>query len=336
MFFKLSSVLLGLLSLANAGAIRRSTLSRTSPPAGCVVVNASPSSGHFTTVQAAVNSLSSTATASQCIFIYPGTYKEQVYIPARTAQLTIYGYTTNTSSYHSNTVTITQGRSQDDQPSNDLTATLRAWNVGLQVYNINLENTRGAGRQALAVSAEADKQGFYGVGFMGYQDTILANKGNQIYAKCYIDGAVDFIFGLNARAWFSRADIRIKGQGFVTASGRDSASNPSYFVIDQSDIRAINKTVKAGSTYLGRPWRNYARVVVQNTYMTDVVNSAGWTIWTTGTPNTDHVFFREFGNTGAGAQGTRAAFSGKLTEPVTIEAVLGSNYASWVDTTYLK
>lgn len=47
----------------------------------------------------------------------------------------------------------------------------------------------GSGSQALALSAQADKQGYYGVKLQGYQDTLLANEGYQIYAKSYIDGA---------------------------------------------------------------------------------------------------------------------------------------------------
>lgn len=95
--------------------------------------------------QAAVNSLSTTSSAAQCIFIYPGTYAEQVYLPARAALLTIYGSTTDTTSYLSNTVTITQGRSQDDSANNDATATIRAFSAGLKIYNINIANTRGRG-----------------------------------------------------------------------------------------------------------------------------------------------------------------------------------------------
>lgn len=117
-----------------------------------------------------------------------GTYKEQVYIPVLKSALTLYGETTDTSGFASNTVTITQGKSQDDVANNDLTATLRAWTPNLKVYNINLVNTRGQGSQALAVSANADKQGYYGCQFKGYQDTILAQQGNQVYAKSYIEG----------------------------------------------------------------------------------------------------------------------------------------------------
>ncbi|KAF8247365.1 pectin lyase-like protein [Wilcoxina mikolae CBS 423.85] len=340
MISQLSSVVLfglSLLGFADAAA-------RTSPPAGCVVVSKSPSSGQFSSVQAAVDSLSTTATGGQCIFIYGGTYNEQVLINERSAQLTIYGYTTDTSSYLDNTVTITQGRSQDDTPTNDLTATLRAHNTGLKVYNINLQNTRGSvqgannnGRQALAVSALAGNQGYYGVQFIGYQDTILANQGSQLYARCYIEGVVDIIFGQFARAWFDAVDIRINGKGCITASGRDSDSNPSYYVFNNSNIKPkTGVSVATGSIYLGRPWRNYARVVFQRTDMTDIINPSAWKIWGTSSPNTDHVYLREWKNTGAGAVGTRASFGGYTTADIPISLILGSDYATWADTSYLS
>ena len=183
-----------------------------------------------------------------------------MYICERNAQLTIYGYTTDASSYHANSVTIVHGLSQDQVSGNDLTATLRAHNAGLSVYNINLENTRGPGRQALAISATNDQQAYYGVKFISHQDTVLANTGHQVYAHCYIDGAVDFIFGQTARVWFQSVDIRVKGQGFITANGRDSEKNDGYYVINRSNISAADGVnLPAGSTYLGRPWRNYAR-----------------------------------------------------------------------------
>jgi len=62
--------------------------SRTSPPAGAKVVRAgTTNSGEFQTVSAAVASLPSDS-SSQAIFIYPGTYTEQVYI-SRSGPLTV-------------------------------------------------------------------------------------------------------------------------------------------------------------------------------------------------------------------------------------------------------
>ena len=296
-------------------------------------------SGQYKTVQSAVSSLSTTSTSAQCIFIDQGTYNEQVYVPSRKAALTIYGYTTDTSSYSGNEVTITQGKSQDDSSNNDATATLRAWSTNFKVYNVNLVNSRGQGSQALALSAYADKQGYYGCQFKGFQDTILAQTGNQLYAKSLIQGATDFIFGQQAVAWFEAVDIRVLAAslGYITANGRDSSSNPSYYVINKSTVAAADgNTVPSGAYYLGRPWRDYARVVFQNTALSTVINSAGWAQWSTSSPNTDHVYFGEYGNTGSGASGTRASFATKLSSAASISTVLGSSYTTWVDTSYLS
>ncbi|KAF2760768.1 carbohydrate esterase family 8 protein [Pseudovirgaria hyperparasitica] len=326
---KLLAALSALLTLTHAA-------SRTEPPAGALVVGGS---GSYSKIQDAVNALSTTSTTAQSIFINPGTYKEQVYIPARKAALTIYGYTSNTAAYSSNQVTITQGKSQDDSANNDLTATVRAWSTNFKMYNINMVNTRGKGSQALAISAQADKQGYYACQFKGFQDTVLSQTGAQVFAKSYIEGATDFIFGQHASTWFDGVTIGVLSAsvGYITASGRSSSSDANYYVINKSTVQAASgNTVTAGAYYLGRPWGNYARVVFQNTALSAVINSAGWKIWNTGDERTDHVTFAEYGNTGAGASGTRASFSSKLSAPVAITTILGSGYTSWVDTSYLS
>ncbi|KAK4099226.1 carbohydrate esterase family 8 protein [Parathielavia hyrcaniae] len=301
----------------------------TSPPAGCLAVG---SSATYTTVQSAVDALNYTTTEAQCIFIYKGTYQEQIYIPQLQSALTLYGETRDTSRFSANTVTITQGKSQNDSPNNDATATLRAHTTNLRVYNINLVNTRGQGSQALALSAQKDRQGYYACQFKGYQDTILANVGAQVYARSYIEGATDFIFGQRARAWFDGVDIRVlaASTGWITANGRESDANPSYYVIHKSTVSArAGDAVAAGTYYLGRPWRSFSRVVFQHTKMSDVVNPAGWAIWNSGDERTGNVTYGEFKNSGKGARGTRADFSTKLGSAVSISEILGSDYKTW-------
>lgn len=190
-------------------------VSRTSAPAGCITVG----SGGYSTIQAAVNSLSTSASGTQCIFISPGTYKEQVLVSARTAQLTIYGSTTDTSTYAANSVTITGSKSQADGLSNDETATLRVKAANFKLYNVNVANTYGKGSQAVALSAYADS-GYYASAFTGYQDTLLANTGKQLYAGSLIQGATDFIFGQNAAAWFEDSDIRVVSASLGYVTGR--------------------------------------------------------------------------------------------------------------------
>ena len=317
---------------------------RTTAPSGALVVSTSASSGQYSKVQDAVNALSTTSTTAQSIFIEAGTYSEQVYVPARKAALTIYGYTTDTSSYANNKVTITQSLSLADAASDDETATLRAWSTNFKVYNINLVNSHGQASedgQALAVSASAGNQGYYGCQFIGYQDTVLSETGDQVFAKSLIVGATDFIFGQSANAWFDQCDIRVlaTSYGTITASGRASSSSSSYYVINNSTVAAYTgNTVTSGAYYLGRPWEQYARVVFQDTSMTNVINALGWHVWSTSEPNTADVVFEEVGNTGAGASGTRASFAKKISSPISISTVLGSGYASaaYVDEAYLS
>lgn len=288
-------------------------------------------------IQAAINSLSTTSTASQSLFILAGTYTEQIIIPARSAALTIYGYTTDTSSYTSNVVTIQHSSSLASGAANDqATGTVQNNAANTKFYNINIKNTYGEGSQAIALAAYGTSQGYYGVGLYGYQDTLLAQVGNQVYAKCYIEGAVDFIFGQHARTWIDSSDIRVSAPGAITANGRPSSSDTSYYVINKSSVSGSGSTTAgSGTAYLGRPWSQYARVCFQKTVLGSVINSAGWEVWSSNTPNTGDVTFQEFGNTGAGASGTRASFSTKLSSAISISTILGSDYTSWVDTSYL-
>lgn len=182
-------------------------------------------------------------------------------------------------------------------------------------------------------------QGYYACQFIGFQDTILANVGNQLYAKSYIEGATDFIFGMRASAWFEQVDIGVvkASVGYITASGRQS-DDANWYVINNSTVSAApGNDVTPGAFYLGRPWRNFARVVFQNPDLSNVINVIGWSIWNVGDPRTNMTTFQEFDNTGAGAAGPRANFSSERTSPVAIETVLGSDYACelYVDLDYI-
>lgn len=122
----------------------------------------------------------------------------------------------------------------------------------------------------------------------------------------------------------------------MTANGRPDTSDVSIYVINKSSIdKSGSSTAGSGSVYLGRPWSQYATVVVQNTVLGAIINGAGWEVWGASDPRTSGVTFQEYGNQGAGASGTRASFAKKIAAPVSISTVLGSGYASWADTSYL-
>jgi pectinesterase len=201
----------------------------------------------------------------------------------------------------------------------------------------------------------SQKQAYYACALYGYQDTLLTNIGRQLYAKTYIEGATDFIFGQRSRAWFEKCDIgvvpllpdsknngTIPPHGWITASGR-SLDDDGWYVIHKSTVdasahftRGAKGKVADGAYFLGRPWRNFARVVFQRTELGRVVNPAGWAIWNVGDERTDEVVYGEFKNKGPGAKGERAAFAVELGEEVAVETVLGDGYEGWVDGKFLK
>ncbi|EEY56130.1 pectinesterase, putative [Phytophthora infestans T30-4] len=262
-------------------------------------------------------------TVEHTIFVFPGVYQEQVLIPKLAGPLVVQGYTCDTTSYSNNTVTITHTMAQRDLPleikngRNDLISTMRLKSrSGVKIYNMNVANPAGPIDhlgQAVAVYVDATNYGFYGCNFTGYQDTLCAHRGRQLYARSFISGAVDFIFGMRAKAWFESCDIEIR---FNRARVLGSSGN--------------------GSTYLGRPWRPYARVVWQK-QLSDVANPKRWSTWNDNN-NTANVYFNEFNNSGPGSvTGQRVPFSGQLSASVAITEILGATLESewWIDTDFI-
>ncbi|KFY31485.1 hypothetical protein V493_01066 [Pseudogymnoascus sp. VKM F-4281 (FW-2241)] len=293
-------------SYITLGALVSSVAALTAPPEGALTVG---SGGTFATIQEAVDALDTGSSNTQSIFIFSGTYNEQVKIPGLGGALEVYGFSEDDTSYAGNTVTF---------------------------YNLNIKNTYGKGSQAVALSCYGTSQAYYGVALFGYQDTLLSNEGKHFFGKSFIQGATDFIFGQRAIAWIDGTDIRVNGPGYITASGRDS-DDDSYYVINNSNVAAdASTTAGDGDVFLGRPWREFARVCFQNTELSSLINAAGWKVWNEGDERTANVVFQEFGNTGPGAEGERAGFSEQLSGALTIDSILGADYADWVDAAYLS
>ncbi|KAJ6557884.1 carbohydrate esterase family 8 protein [Mycena capillaripes] len=314
--------------------------SRTTPPSGAIIVRkGTTTSGEFATLTAALNSLPNDS-SFRSIFIFPGTYAEQIDI-TRSGPLTIYGYTTDTTTYTGNQAIITAGVPASTAGSDDASGTLRIHKNDFKMYNVHVKNTFGPGSQAIAISQYGSRVGLYACGFFGYQDTLYANQGTQVYLKGYIEGAVDFIFGRLGLAYFGGNTIAVNGPGCITASGRQTADNGSY-VFNQNTIVLASDAVSgaSGNIFLGRPWSDFAKVVFKNTVITASMNKALWSIWSAATPQTDNVLFAEFNTTGSGASGAaRPSFATVLTAAqaatYSISSAVGSDYASWVDAAYI-
>ncbi|CAI5708366.1 unnamed protein product [Peronospora effusa] len=309
----------------------------TKPPAGAIIVDQSGDHNGYLTIKDAVNNLDLSTTVKQTIFIYEGTYQEQVVISKLKSTLVLQGYTCDKMSYDKNKVTITHQMSQQDlspHPSgsaNDLASTLCIKTDNVQVYNLNFVNTAvptPQNGQAPALSVACKQCAFYACSVTGHQDTLFANRGYQFYGRSHVAGTVDFIFG-NARAWFESCDIESVGPGYITANGRVSKDDESFFVLNKARVSSLSP----GKVYLGRPWRAFARVVFQQCDLGGNINAAGWTLMSKGM-TTSNVFLKEYKDANTTIDG-RVSYSGQLDGPIAIRDILGKDFQTFVNKDYL-
>lgn len=280
---------------------------------------AADGSAPFKTVQDAIMAVpQGSATNPVVIHIKPGAYKELIYIQrekrffklvGENATNTILTYDLNANLQGTNGKPIGTFKTPSTTiDADDFTA-----------ENITFENSAGPVGQALAIRVDGDRATFRNCRFLGWQDTILINRGRQYFENCYIAGHVDFIFGA-ATAWFEQCHIHCLRDGYITAASTPN-DQPFGYIFSHCKI-----TGEAGvKTFLGRPWRPYGSTVFLNTEMSEVVRPEGWNDW-----KKDHATIRyaEFGSAGPGGKtDKRVDWAKQLTkaeaEAITPEKVLG-------------
>ncbi|WDS35207.1 pectinesterase family protein [Pseudoxanthomonas sp.] len=175
-------------------------------------------------------------------------------------------------------------------------ATMYVYGDGFIAEDLTIENTAGNVGQALALYAAAPHAGFRNVRLLGNQDTLYTHLGSVLHFKdCYIEGTVDFIFG-GATALFDDCTVVSKGPlGYVTAASTPEGQRFGYVF-----RRAILRGEGSATTYLGRPWRPFARTVFIDSDLGGHLFAAGWHDWDK--PDAQATtYYGEFGSKGAGA-----------------------------------
>ncbi|CAN4107157.1 unnamed protein product [Withania somnifera] len=229
--------------------------------------------GNYTTIQSAVDSVPQYNQNWICIYIKAGSYREQVKISREKTYIYLKGEgkrkTNVTWDGHDSIATDATFISEADHT------------IVKSITFINSYNFPPKGNvvvQAVAAMISGDKSTFYRCGFIGLQDTLWDVQGRHYFKLCTIVGAVDFIFG-DGQSIYERCSIAVNGGelngivGFITAQGRTSLNDQSGFVFKDCGVFGN------GLAYLGRPWREYARVLFYNCSMSNVVVSDGWSAW---------------------------------------------------------
>ena len=242
------------------------------------------------------------------IHIAPGTYRELIYVQREKSFFHLIGQNpANTILTFNLYAGITNAEGRPIGTFKTPSTTIDADDFSAE--NLTFENSAGPVGQALALRVDGDRATFHHCRFLGWQDTLLLNRGRQYFDDCYIAGHVDFIFGAGT-AWFEKCHIHCLGNGYITAASTP-ADQPFGFVFSHCRITGARPDVR---TYLGRPWRIYASTLFLNCEMSAVVRPEGWFDWKK--PEAHQTArYGEFLSTGPGASpDTRANWTRQLSE----------------------
>jgi pectinesterase len=293
----------------------------TTLPAQTNLFVAADGSAQYKTVQEAIMAVPSGSRENPVVIhIAPGIYKELIYVQREKSFFKLIGENaTNTVLTYDLNANL---KGPDDKPIGTFktpSTTIDADDFTAE--NLTFENSAVNVGQALAIRVDGDRATFRNCRFLGWQDTILLDRGRQYFKNCFIAGAVDFIFGA-ATAWFEKCQINCLGNGYITAASTQ-VDQPFGFVFSNCKITG-EPDVK---TFLGRPWRIYASTIFLNCEMSEVVRPEGWNDWKKSETHTT-ARYAEFNSTGAGASPTnRPEWTKQLTksdaEKITVENVLG-------------
>lgn len=251
-------------------------------------------SGDYATVLDAVLAApTGTPDSPSVIHVKPGTYTGKIYIQREKRFLRIVGVDPVATVIAYNLNANLPG--EDGKPIGTFrTPTVVVDADDFSAENITFANTAGPVGQALAIRIDGDRVAFRNCRFLGWQDTILTNRGRHFFRDCYIEGHVDFIFGA-ATAYFDRCHIHCLKNGYVTAASTPK-DQPHGYVFRDCRITGATPEVRS---YLGRPWRIHAQTIFLNTEMSEVIRPEGWDNWKK--PEAEQTTrYGEFGSKGPG------------------------------------
>ncbi|KAM0948510.1 putative pectinesterase [Dioscorea sansibarensis] len=293
-------------TLFNGRKLLQSVSDGTVKVKATVVVN-KDGSGDFVTINDAISAAPNNSQASDGYYLIKvgaGLYEEYVSIAKNKKYIMMVGGGINQT-------IITGNHNVVDGWTTFNSATFIVVGEGFVGVNLTIKNTAGAVKhQAVALRSGADLSAFYRCSFEGYQDTLYIHSLRQFYKECDIYGTIDYIFG-NAAVVIQDCNIysRLPMQSqknTVTAQGRTDPNQNTGTSIQNSNFLAtpdLDTTLNNGSvirSFLGRPWKEYSRTVVMESFIGSLIDPQGWLPWD-GDFALNTSYYAEFDNRGPGA-----------------------------------
>jgi pectinesterase len=275
-------------------------------------------SGDFTTIQEAIDACKAFPDERVTVFIKNGTYHEKVLVPACNTKLSLIGESAEKTilTYDDYFDKIGRGRN-----STFYTYTLKVEANDFHAENLTIANTAGPVGQAVALHVNGDRCSFTNCRLLGHQDTLYTEgeTSRQYFFNCHIEGTTDFIFG-EATVLFEQCTIHSLSDSYITAASTPKGK-PFGYVFQACKLTAADGV---GKVYLGRPWRDYAKVVFMNCELGAHILPEGWANWG-GTSRDQTAFYAEYQNSGEGAKPKqRIPWSHQLTQEQALDYTLGN------------
>lgn len=278
----------------------RELLGAPTPSIHADIIVAQDGSGTVKTITEAIKKAPQNSPRRVIIFVKAGTYEEpNLKVGRKKTNLWFLG------EGKGRTVITGQKSVGHDQITTFHTASFAATGTGFVARDISFVNEAGPhNHQAVALRVGADHAVIYRCEVKGYQDTLYVHSLRQFYRECDIYGTVDFIFG-NAAVVFQHCDMWARKpmplqKNTITAQNRKDPNQNTGISIHACEARAtadLEPVKWSYPTYLGRPWKIYARVVYMESYLGDHIDPRGWLEWN-GTSPVDMLYYGEYANSG--------------------------------------
>jgi pectinesterase len=292
--------------------------------------------GDYRTVQEAIEAVPDNSPNRTVIHIEPGTYQGQVLLPRAKSNVTFEGDAAGETilTYDRNVYEIEKG-----QPRHFSGTGVVILADGFHADTITFQNTSGDHGQALALRIDGDRAILEHCRILGWQDTLMINRGRQYFKECYVEGRVDFIYG-SATAVFDHCEIHSKNGGHITAASTPRehpfgfvfldcrlTGDPAPWIDPATGTAPRRKGPRTPKADLGRPWRPHGCVAYLRCEMGDHIKPEGWDNWRN-PANERTARFSEYKCTGPGAdRSRRVGWSGELTDEeaarYTVRNILG-------------
>ncbi|WP_030263766.1 pectinesterase family protein [Streptomyces violens] len=244
----------------------------------------------YPTVQAAVDAVPTGNDGAVTLAVAPGTYREQVRIPATKPNLTLLG----TGDDRADTVIVYDTPNEYGGSSGSATVLIAARDVTVRHLTVINDFDEAAhdlnSEQALAMKTTGDRIVFEDTAFKGNQDTLMTDSPkldtvSRVYLRdSYIEGDVDFVYG-RATTVIENSLIKALSRGSNSNNGYITAAstwknNPYGFLVTGSRIIS---DAPAGTFHLGRPWHPggepdaIGQVLIRDTELPAAIKASPWT-----------------------------------------------------------